>query len=761
MDCSSYLRYLLTDTASLRSYCQEQKAVCLDDVKRSVLLAVRGRDTSVPDHYYRLGTEKSFGDIRSLSSLFTVGLSQLAAEYLDLRDGKVYVKGERLGDWQQLLPLMPSLLMVTLRIWSARAPFNGPLSATARTYLQPSLLHTALPEPFLPEMDALRRERHGVSDLHIHLNGTVETDRAWQDFLRHPEALYKELLTAYRKDGKVREQYGQLTEGGTPFLFYRLFLIAGRLRHWLYYRVLCRTDIFQATSFSDLLRQIDSCHTAYKTHPMHLAVGSSVSPLIAEGLLYLKVLDYLAAWPADDTVARAFHYYLLILGLCNRLLVQQTDASGFEQFQKYTSNGFREFSEQHYAERFRQLAGNDLCSLRHVEGRFSPKDTREKDDLHIRRINDGFLRLVRLQRLQGIPSTSLSLVAHFIKRADTATGDIRHRQLRRKLEDQTSALIALLDSKGRSARLVTGVDAAASEFDTPPEVFAPSFRRLRGQGVRHFTYHAGEDFYHVLSGLRAIYEAMEFLDLRAGDRIGHAVAAGIDVQLWKKDIGDRLWMRIGDYLDDLVFACHLITESKAKELEHLLPALTQRIEQYASDIYPEPYTLHELIEAWKLRADDPRRLYYGLERPSRIQSAFLSYHSQEGQKRGGRIVEVDAFDLLDMDELVLLQRLVLCDMHRRQIVIETLPTSNVVIGHYRSFATYHLYNWYRWAREGERVPAIVVGTDDAGVFATQPYNEYCHIYRTLVFDHGLSPDEARDYIVRLMHNAEIYAFRSP
>lgn len=47
------------------------------------------------------------------------------------------------------------------------------------------------------------------------------------------------------------------------------------------------------------------------------------------------------------------------------------------------------------------------------------------------------------------------------------------------------------------------------------------------------------------------------------------------------------------------------------------------------------------------------------------------------------------------------------------------------------------------------------------VFATHPYNKYCHIYRTLIFDHSLSPDEAGEYIKRLMHNAEIYAFRSP
>lgn len=87
-----------------------------------------------------------------------------------------------------------------------------------------------------------------------------------------------------------------------------------------------------------------------------------------------------------------------------------------------------------------------------------------------------------------------------------------------------------MNTNSSYAKFVTGADAAASEFDTPPEVFAPSFRRLRKNGIRHFTYHAGEDFFHILSGLRAIYEAIEFLGLQAGDRIGHATAAGVDVR---------------------------------------------------------------------------------------------------------------------------------------------------------------------------------------------------------------------------------------
>lgn len=164
-----------------------------------------------------------------------------------------------------------------------------------------------------------------------------------------------------------------------------------------------------------------------------------------------------------------------------------------------------------------------------------------------------------------------------------------------------------------------------------------------------------------------------------------------------------------------------------------------------------------MIEAWLKRKEDP--LSFANDQPSRVEQIWQFYHSKEGREKGKRIILVDAYDILGEQELIYLQKLLLKVMHHRQIVIETLPTSNVVIGHHHSFSTYHLYNWYKWSKEGEKIPAIVVGTDDAGIFATNIYNEYCHIYCMLVFDKGLSPFEAMDYIERLVHNAKVYVFK--
>ena len=546
MKSESYLRYLLSDNVSLRKYFHERKGVSLKEVSRSLLIRVRALEYVVPDHYYRLGTEASFLNINGLGELFTIGLPRLADEYLEIHGDRVYVKGERMNDWQLLLPLIPPLLLTSIMIWKEHGPIKlDSITEFAHNRLLPTVRYTAMPSAYLPEMHVLKEENKGFDDLHIHLNGAVEVDLAWHDFLRFPEVVFQEILNAYSNE-KVKEQLEQQTEISNPIEFMQLFSIAGRLREWLFGKVMYGEESYETTSFDSLLDKVAKMEENYHEHPFKHLMGEDTSPLIMEGLLYVKTLDYLAAYPHDDAVAGAFHYYLLILGLCNKLLVQQTDAFGFEQFQKYTSNNFREFSEKAYRQRFLQLSGNDMRNIRHIEGRFSPKGTLEDNVDIIRKIKDGFDGLVHCREEAGIEKPTITLVAHFIKRSDNGKDKVRFASMRKDLEKRTDALIALMNTGSTFSRMVTGTDAAASEFDTPPEVFAPSFHRLRRHGMQHFTYHAGEDFFHVLSGLRAIFEAMEYLGLQAGDRIGHATAAGVDVRLWKENIGERLWMRRED-----------------------------------------------------------------------------------------------------------------------------------------------------------------------------------------------------------------------
>ena len=758
----SYLRYLFSDNHSLHSYFEERKAVSLADIKRSLMLIERQNNVFIPDHYYRLGQESSFSGLNSLGELFTVGLCRLADEYLENRNGRIYVKAEKLNDWQLMLPYMPPLILQAAKMRLMESVATADPTTFVSMIIAPNVTYTSLPRPYIPQMELLLSEQKGLNDLHLHLNGALETDMTWQDFLRYPDKVYKEMKDAMRNE-KVKEQYISLTPYAEPKDFRELIQIAFALREQIFNLVYCGDYVWSEpspASFSQMLDAIATQAKAYgeRKHPLTRVVGEELPIMQLECLFYIQVLDYIAGHVNDETLIGLFHYYLLILGLTNRMLVQQPQCFGFEEFQKYTMNGFREHSEKEYMRRFSQMAGNELNNIHLLEGRFSPKDDLGKEQELIGKIYRGWEELCHQQGECGKPVSELRLIAHFIKQPDKKRDDfVRFKALRSSLAQKAKVLAELRVSKSKESKKVVGIDAAASEFDTPPEVFASSYRFLRENGYQHFTFHAGEDFFHILSGLRTMYEAVEFLDLRRGDRIGHGTASGVSPDVWRNNIGEQLLIRQGEYLDDLIFAFHLINKGDDDELKKLLPRIGMKIGDMSYDIYHNYLPVIAHIKAWQMRWKNPDD-FTQKENPDETEILFLQYHQKETDARYNRIIEVPTYDIFDSAALVRMQQLLLKELHDREIVIETLPTSNVVIGSHHDFSTYHLLNWLSWKKEGVPIPPIVLGTDDVGIFATNIYIEYCNLYCQLLYKKQWNSNEIMEIIKELDYNAKIDQF---
>ena len=270
------------------------------------------------------------------------------------------------------------------------------------------------------------------------------------------------------------------------------------------------------------------------------------------------------------------------------------------------------------------------------------------------------------------------------------------------------------------------------------------------------TYHAGEDFYHILSGLRAIYEVIMFMHMKNGDRIGHATATGIDVETWLSIVGKQILLPKGEYLDDLVFVYNLINEEQIEELFHILPFLNMNIEKLSYEIYDEAFNVSLLIDCWKMRNQDPRNIEYGGDKKKK--NYFEKYNDKIIRKKYNEPIEINVSDDFKVAQLTMLQQAILRLMHRKEIVIETLPTSNFRIGYHKSLDSYQLFTWLQWKKEELPIPPIVLGTDDPGIFATNIYNEYALIYCYLVHEKGLFRNDVMDFIRDIDKNSKIYSF---
>lgn len=796
MVTTSIIKHLLCDDDSLSSYFGGQ-LVSFEAIKRRMLLLERVGNRFIPDHYYRLSQEKSFKEIDTIADVLFIGLFRIAEDHLEFRGNRIHVKQDKQNDWQELITRIPPLVLQAVFLHKHK-PLTDKTTSAVQDYFKdvilPNARYTALPYPYIPQLENYIEEKNGLHDLHMHLNGSTETDIAWQDFLKEPNVIYKELVTGFGNQ-LVKEQFEQESHLTAPLKFRDILLIARRIRNYifivLYPSTLTVVDTVNTESPEKLLSKILDVNTTFCDgidNPFSDLVGdkkvTDSFSMAVECLMYVNIFQYLSDKP-KEIVANLFHFYLLILGLANRLLVQQTHQYGFEQFQKHTVNELRTSSEKVYANRFLQLHGNELRNIHFLEGRFSPKENETKNLLLFQNIRNGWESLLKTQKIV-LPlkeEPQLKLIAHFIKDKDKHPDcQIRHKELRKSVWQKASVLAYMKDRNSKYIQEVIGIDAAASEFDAPPEVFAPAFRLLRRRGFEHFTYHAGEDFFHIISGLRAIYESIDFFNLQHGDRIGHAVASGVDAQVWIDNVGNNILIRQGEQLDNLVFAYHLIVKEKIDSLKSSLPHLAHEISELCFSIYQEFYPIEILLEAWLLRKYCPMLLLSGKKEFAEPYSVFCEaewceiekripnkqgdirfkvlekYNNLEYRKRYEKIIEIEALSLFDIKAIKELQLAILKDMHKKEIVIETLPTSNVRIGQHHNFDTYHLWNWIVWEDEGHSIPPIVVGTDDTGIFATNIYNEYANIYCHLTCQCKMGHHNAMALIEKLDKNASIYKF---
>ena len=556
LNSSGLLKYLLNQPLL--------NAVDPDQVKYWTFLSYHKANRFQPDHIANAKWRGLCGykEKHRLNLGPLLALKRLADEYFEDHP-QCRVKLSCFGYWQSLMTRVSSLPVQA-------AHYTHSKFSSVPMYRWPVY-------PWHPYVeDYISREQ--LHETHQHLNGSSTAETCWLETLQKPKAASAEFHKAFNSQPKLRQLCAQIDPDLTPVTLLQRLQLAECIRSLLgrfvcdqslideddtkqYYDAYARAD--KPVDLLEVMLQEGSLYVDWPTsEPYSLDADFH---LMRELFKKLQLSEY-----KNSPYERLLWIYLLIQNQYLTLLVQRDDFYGFDQFQKYASTELRDLSEKTYLQRFEQAHGNEPRSQTgYLEGRFAPKKDAIKMERLLASILDGYGRYLGLEGKEPRPLSKaldaldktpnnpekarLALVGHFIKRPAESAEKFPYEKLYKDTTNQAGILINLLQKQPLLSKWLTGIDAAANEMDTPPEVFAPLFRVLKAQGIKHATFHVGEDFPHLISGIRAVDDALRFLPLSNGDRLGHCTAIGIAPNIWKRSLPPTLELDQETRLLDLIF----------------------------------------------------------------------------------------------------------------------------------------------------------------------------------------------------------------
>jgi hypothetical protein len=348
------------------------------------------------------------------------------------------------------------------------------------------------------------------------------------------------------------------------------------------------------------------------------------------------------------------------------------------------------------------------------------------------------------------------------------------------------ALVSLFHHHPRTLRTVRGFDLCTDEAGVPVWVMAPLIRWVRDAG-RHasvhlkrrgefrvppprISVHAGEDFVHLLTGLRRLDESVTYLGLEEGDRLGHALALGLNPSVWFGRAG-RVVMACEERLFDLIWEWGCYAKQGVGVASERLAYVRTEMVRLARSIFGRSYAPEDMMDfvdllhreralraegfpdnsslrTYNLSRQDAR---FGNERDElepdgrRLLRAYLS--DDKVWRRGRIPADIDLRNIKhEQEALIQLQQGLRRKVGRLCLTIEVNPSSNLLIGDLGNFMGHPLWRLRPVIPEDDVAPlSVCIGSDDPLTFATTLPHEYQLLFDALILM-GRSHEEAMKWI---------------
>ncbi len=317
-------------------------------------------------------------------------------------------------------------------------------------------------------------------------------------------------------------------------------------------------------------------------------------------------------------------------------------------------------------------------------------------------------------------------------------------------------------------RRLRGLDVAASETAEPLWLFLPALRSLRttseeathghpGLAPLQLTLHVGEDFAHLATGLRAVWEPFEWGMMRRGDRLGHALALGLDADAWSTQ-NPCVPMSRWDRLLDLQFMRQLAVSQRMDIPATVLPALDAELRNLAESIVPN--VTHSAGSRWEdtwCSLGEPTLLD---TYPAELHGAGRLVHDflldAEAHRRAREIQLVES-SRAEVDLLKRVQRHIEHQIRQWQVAIEVNPTSNLLIAGLGAPLGQPTFRMAPLDPGVDALP-VAISTDDPAVFTTTVADEYAYAWAGMVVAGGVGPSRARAWLEEVARTSRRASF---
>lgn len=653
-------------------------------------------------------------------------LSKTAQHYIVKKHSKCYVRTELFPEWQQLrvetttLPILIAAESAYHRKISGRKTMLEPLIARHKKYAFP----------------------RGLCETHLHMGAYTYPEEQWLTALH----------TIFNSTQSISKILGHESSQSDEKVLVR----RGRyLLHQLKTALFIRTNIVNAfrlgaeekirQTIKQTFSEVDIGIQTYNHLSSYLSSSDNCLNSLWESEVFLWEQAFsfsIQQKASSEELTVLLHLYLLIENNFLTLFRGERNIRGLENFRNVYKANLDIPKEPGYHQRVCHRLKKDthFSNASEVEVRLSISEFQKKS----KEIQAYW------KHISG-SENSLRQTIHLIKSNRKRKRVMTKHEMMKETRKRSSKISEYIRTEYLQS---LGLDAAGATLQVPPESFAPTYRYL-ASGITKRTFHCGEDFHHLVSGIREVADTVQFLELKTGDCISHAISIGIEPQKWISEQNPTITIPRREWFLNLLYLLEATQKGFTQQIgnRHItLPTKQWQIDalQLARSIFRQEISENELpllqqlyhnrhlyapyinSEEAEASASCPASEYEAMlirqncgEAGSRLRQLLYIWNNEHTEDEEN-LINIQR-DYIPAEIIVALQQQVQRTLKEKGIIIEVCLVSNYRISVYNALEEHHIMRWLKLRGcyfPGDIKMKLCLGSDDPGIFSTNTANEY-------------------------------------